>query len=183
MSLTGGTGGVGGTGGTGTGGTGSGGTGSGGTGSGGTGTGGTGSSSTGSGGTGSTGGSAGGSSSTSLLKPAHIAVTPPKFSGKPDEDPFKYLQNFDLAAVSNNWDEIINMHQTSNYLLGTASLWYKFWRRDRLVSTPEVGRPTWPEFVKALQKAFRSVASKDVANFLTVNRESGRAPRTIFIPC
>jgi len=205
MSHTGGTGGVGGTGGTGTGGTGgtgtggtgsggtgsggtgtggtgSGGTGSGGTGSGGTGTGGTGSSSTGSGGTGSPGGSAGGSSSTTLLKPAHIAVTPPKFSGKPDEDPFKYLQNFDLAAVSNNWDDIIKMHQIPNYLLGTASLWYKFWRRDRLVSTPGVGRPTWPEFVKALQKAFRSVASKDVAEEKLFNRKQriGESPEDYF---
>lgn len=57
------------------------------------------------------------------VKAAKITIQPTKFSGRINEDPFKYLQSFNLAATSNNWTDEIKIKIIPNYLVDTAHLW------------------------------------------------------------
>jgi len=108
-------------------------------------------------------------------KTTKVAIVPKKFSGKIEEDAFKYLKNFNIAATSNNWNDDYKAVQLPNYLEGTANLWYINWIRERtstqaaaarIAGTVPIPPPTpvkWDELTDALQLAFRTLASKDVA--------------------
>jgi len=104
-----------------------------------------------------------------MAKPAKIAVVPPKFSGRLNEDAFKYLQNFQLAAISNVWTDDLKIKAIPNYLTDTALNWYHSYVRDRnaaatlAAGAPATAKITWTEFVDDIQKAFKTVASKEVA--------------------
>jgi len=104
-----------------------------------------------------------------MTKPAKVAVIPSKFSGRSNEDPFKYLQNFELAAVSNLWTDDLRLTGLPNYLTDTALLWYHGYVKDRnaaataLAGAPCTAKITWDELRTDLQKGFRTVASKEVA--------------------
>jgi len=104
-----------------------------------------------------------------MTKPSKVAVIPQKFSGRSTEDPFKYLQNFELAAHSNLWADDLKLRALPNYLSDTALLWYHSYVKDRnsaatvLAGAPCTAKITWAELTSELQKAFRTVASKEVA--------------------
>jgi hypothetical protein len=104
-------------------------------------------------------------------KPAKLAIVPPKFSGIIDEDAYQYLQQFDLAASSNLWNDAYKTSQLPNYLANTAQKWFLHWKRERAAAQATAhaaGGPaptpiSWTELTTAFQLAFRNVASKDVA--------------------
>lgn len=118
-------------------------------------------------------------------KPAKISVIPPTFAGRINEDPYKYLQKFELAARANCWTDTHKALALPNYLTDTANLWfigYKKFRDDE--ATQQAGGAstqaiiTWGELTKALQLAFKTVASKEVAEEKLYSRKQqvGESP-------
>jgi hypothetical protein len=112
-------------------------------------------------------------------KASKVAITPPTFGGKLDEDAFKYLQKFDMVSISNNWTDDIKALQLPNYLVGTAEKWFLNWKKERKASyvpptaTPTAPQPppTWVELTTALQLAFKNVGSKDIAEQKLLSRK------------
>jgi len=64
-------------------------------------------------------------------KATMVAIIPKRFSGKIEEDAYKYLKKFNIAVSSNNWDEAYKVVQLPNNLDGAANLWYlnRIWER------------------------------------------------------
>jgi len=101
-------------------------------------------------------------------KPTKVGVVPSKFN--PNDDPYKYLQQFEVVANSNGWTSEIKVQQLPSYLTSSASLWYLNWRKERSEKhkngpKPEETEPTvtWSELTIALQEAFQTVANKRTA--------------------
>ncbi|OXA38364.1 Retrovirus-related Pol polyprotein from transposon opus [Folsomia candida] len=118
-------------------------------------------------------------------KPVKLGVIPSTFSGRADQDPYKYLQRFELAAQANSWDETIKTAQLQNYLADTALLWlHKYLKEQNAQATaaasgtPTIAKIKWKDITEALQKAFRTVASKEVAEdkMLARKQRSGESP-------
>ncbi|OXA44807.1 ATP-dependent RNA helicase glh-4 [Folsomia candida] len=118
-------------------------------------------------------------------KPVKLGVVPSTFSGRADQDPYKYLQRFELAAQANSWDETIKTAQLQNYLADTALLWlHKYLKEQNAQATataggtPTIAKIKWKDITEALQKAFRTVASKEVAEdkMLARKQRSGESP-------
>jgi hypothetical protein len=103
-----------------------------------------------------------------MTKPVKVGVVPQKFI--PSLDPYKWLQQFEVAALSNAWTPEIKVQQMPSYLTGSSSLWYLNWRKDRTekhTTIPNQTNPepdvTWTELTTALQQAFKTVANVDIA--------------------
>ncbi|OXA45127.1 Retrovirus-related Pol polyprotein from transposon opus [Folsomia candida] len=118
-------------------------------------------------------------------KPVKLGVIRSTFSGRADQDPYKYLQRFELAAQANSWDETIKTAQLQNYLADTALLWlHKYLKEQNAQATaaasgtPTIAKIKWKDITEALQKAFRTVASKEVAEdkMLARKQRSGESP-------
>ena len=51
-------------------------------------------------------------------------VKPAKFSGKEDEDPQEWIEEFNRAAITNNWTGLRKLQIVGGYLQGMAAIWY-----------------------------------------------------------
>jgi hypothetical protein len=102
-----------------------------------------------------------------LLNFYHGHYCKAKFYGNTAEDPSKYLQQFELASVSNQRDDTIKAVQLPNYLAGSAQIWVISW----LTSRPAGNKLVWVDITDALQKAFSSVAEKAIAEERMLRRK------------
>jgi hypothetical protein len=60
-----------------------------------------------------------------MAKPVKVGVVPQKFL--PSTDPYKWLQQFEVTALSHAWTPEIKVQQLPSYLTGSSSLWYLNW--------------------------------------------------------
>jgi hypothetical protein len=85
-------------------------------------------------------------------KPAKIAITPKYFSGRSDENPYKYLQNFNFIEIANIWPDDHKLKAIPNYLQKTAQLWYLNYVKIRNAEATAMAgslvsaKITWDEF-------------------------------------
>ena len=54
-----------------------------------------------------------------------MIITPPIYYGKLEEDPAKWLRDFNNAAIANNWYDTRKLEIVVNYLKGNAAYWFE----------------------------------------------------------
>jgi len=91
-------------------------------------------------------------------KATKVPVVPKILKGTPDEDPEKYLIQFERAAICNNWNDNCKERYLPVYLEGTANTWFQNWSRNNNIATI-----TWAGFKPIFTKAFLSTAKVEVA--------------------
>ena len=116
-------------------------------------------------------------------KPYKLSIVPKTYTGRRDEDPEEWIEQFVHASESNFWNKEIMTKQFVNFLSGTPQRWYKTFIAKRIRDSVEEGNDepatlTWDELKSGFLNAFVSVA-RDVVDEFKLDTRKQKPNETI----